>query len=100
MINYYGVQIRNMHNAINEVMIFKSKSEAMEGYETLREDDQDIDIAFESAIANIEIDWRDVTRDNKIKYASFSYIDEYGDRISEEEDIRIVNTNDVIDIYI
>ena len=99
MINYYGVQFRNMHTGINEVMIFKSKSEAFEGYETLREDTEDMDIAFESAIANIEIDWRDVTRDNKIKYASFSYIDEYGDRISEEEDIRIVNTNDVIDVY-
>ena len=99
MINYYGVQIRNFNTAINEVMIFKSKSEALEGYETLREDVEDIDIAFENSIANIEIDFREVTRDNKIKYASFSYIDEYGDRISEEEDIKIVNTDDVIDVY-
>ena len=97
--NYYGVQIRNMHNAINEVMIFKSKSEALEGYETLREDIEDVDIAFESAIANIEIDWRDITRDNKIKYANFSFIDEYNDIIHEESDIKIVNTDDVLDIY-
>ena len=100
MINYYGVQIRNFNTAINEVMIFKSKSEAKESYEILREDDQDVDVAFESAIANIEIDFREVTRDNKIKYATFTYADEYGDLIHEEEDIKIVNTDDVIDIYI
>ena len=99
MMNYYGVQIRNMHNAINEVMIFKSKSEAMDSYEVLREDDQDMDIAFENAIANIEIDFREVTRDNKIKYATFSYVDEYNDTIYEESDIKIVNTDDVIDVY-
>jgi hypothetical protein len=100
MIKYYGVQFRNMHNAMNEVMIFKSKSEAMDSYEILREDaEEDVDIAFENAIANIEVDFRDITRDNKIKYATFSFIDEYNDVIHEEEDIKIVNANDVIDIY-
>ena len=93
----YGIDVRNFNNGIHSLLIFKDKTSAEESLELLREG-EDIEMIQEEILTYKEIDFREINRNNIAKYITITYEDVFGDVVTEERNIKVVN-KDSIDVY-
>ena len=93
----YGIDVRNFNTGIHGLLIFKDKTSAEESLELLREG-EDVEMIQEEVLTYKEIDFREINRNNVAKYITITYEDVFGDVVTEERNIKVVNKNS-IDVY-
>ena len=93
----YGIDVRNFNTGIHGLLIFKDKTSAEESLELLREG-EDVEMIQEEVLTFKEIDFREINRNNVVKYLNITYEDVFGDVITEERNIKVVNKNS-IEVY-